>query len=237
VQAPTITNEDNLPLVFERVLVIVGGGEVDIGLLAGLHARGDAIIAADGGAEHCAQAGIVPEAIIGDMDSLVDKKKWIGKTRLIEIPEQETTDFEKCLYSTKAKVAIVLGVIGGRLDHTLAATDVLARYGRQRDIIMMGEEDLVVVVAGDFRFEVEPGARVSIHPLGQVTFACSKGLQYPLDGVELAPGLRTGTSNKAVAGSFEIIPRTDNQAPYLVIMDKKYLGNLVQKLAAGHQTP
>ena len=92
-------------------------------LLRDLDASGGHLVAADGGADHIATAGLTPEAIIGDFDSLSQPEDWLGRTRLLRIEEQETTDFEKALYSTYAPVTIALGMTGGRFDHTLAALD------------------------------------------------------------------------------------------------------------------
>src|SRR5690606_11977509 len=141
--------------------------------------------------------GLKPEAIIGDLDSLDNPLGWLGRTRLLHITEQETTDFEKALYSTRAPVTVALGMTGQRLDHTLAALDAVGRYAARRHIILVDEHDVALALTGRFSFTVAPGERVSVHPLARVTFWRSEGLEYPLDAVTLAPGLRTGTSNAA----------------------------------------
>ena len=46
----------------------------------------------------------------------------------MQIAEQETTDFEKAIYSTRAPVTVALGMTGKRFDHTLAALDAVTRY-------------------------------------------------------------------------------------------------------------
>ncbi len=212
----------------ENFLIIVGGGHVDVALLKTLYAEGAMVIGADGGADICAGAGIVPDAIIGDLDSLADSFRWGKKTKIIEIKEQDTTDFEKCLYSSEAPITICLGVTGKRLDHTLAALDVLARHAARRHMAIVSETDLVLAVRGKFAFEIEKGARVSVHPVTPITFATSVGLEFPLQGVELAPGLRTGTSNRALSGVFSIVPKGDENTPYLVIIDKSYLQTWVE---------
>lgn len=210
-------------LTFEGLLVIVGGGTVDFQLIRDLAAAGAHLVGADGGADRIVQAGHAPEAIIGDLDSLANPGEWLGRTRLLRIEEQDTTDFEKALYSTHAPLTIALGMTGRRFDHTLAALDAVARYARDRVIILVDEDDLAMALTGPFSFEVDPLDRVSVHPLLPIKFRRSIGLKYPLDGVRLAPGERTGTSNEATDGPFRIEPDPRSKAPWLLIVDRRYL--------------
>ncbi len=222
--------DNDPPLRFSDLLLIVGAGPVDVGLLKELHGKGAGLIAADGGANWCAKAGIVPDAIIGDMDSLANRGRWAAKTRLIEISEQDSTDFEKCLYSTSSPLVLGLGLTGGRLDHTLSALDVAARYAGKRRIILVDETDIALPVTGDFSFEMAKSARVSIHPVVPIRFLRSLGLAFPLAGVELAPGKRSGTSNRTETGAFEIVPEEgDKTTPYLVIMGKENLKKILEE--------
>jgi thiamine pyrophosphokinase len=207
---------------YEGLLVIVGGGTVDLDLLRDLYLSGAHLVGADGGADQIVKAGLKPEAIIGDFDSLENVDEWLGRTRLLRLAEQETTDFEKALYSTQAPVTIALGMTGKRFDHTLAALDAVTKYARDRIIILVDETDIAMGLTGPFSFEVAPHERVSVHPLLPQRFKRSVGLKYPLDSVRLAPGERTGTSNEAVAGPFRIEPE-GRQRPWLLILDRKYL--------------
>ncbi|HZY68286.1 MAG TPA: thiamine diphosphokinase [Devosia sp.] len=209
-------------LTFEGLLVIVGGGTVDHDLLRDLYVSGGHLVGADGGADQIVAAGLKPEAIIGDLDSLANAEEWLGRTRLVRIPEQDTTDFEKALYSTAAPVTVALGMTGKRFDHTLAALNAVTRYARDRIIILVDEADLAMALTGPFSFEVDPRERVSVHPLLPMRFKRSIGLRYPLDGVRLAPGERTGTSNEAVTGAFRIEPE-GRLKPWLLLLDRKYL--------------
>lgn len=218
--------------VFGDLLVIVGGGTVDPALLQELHASGGHLVGADGGADAIVAAGLSPELIVGDFDSLKNPHSWLGKTRLMQIDEQETTDFEKALYSTRAPVTVALGMTGGRFDHTLAALDAVAKYAHGRSILLVDEQDVALGLTGPFSFSVAPGERVSIHPLKPVTFRRSEGLRYPLDALHLAPGVRTGTSNEALSGPFTIEPEAGVHAPHLLILPRTYLGSLVDQLRA-----
>ena len=218
------------PLAFDGMLVVVGGGALDTHLLHHLAARGAHLVGADGGGDAIRAAGLVPEAIIGDFDSLADRQDWDARTKLIPIAEQETTDFEKALYSTAAPVTVGLGMTGKRFDHTLAALDAVARYAVGRRIILVDESDIALGLAGPFAFTVETGARVSVHPLTPTRFAASTGLLYPLDGLLLAPGVRTGTSNAAGDAAFTITPAEADAGVYLLILERRWLDTLVDAL-------
>lgn len=229
VQDEAFKRYPELPLEFDGPMVLVGGGTTDMDLLKSLAARGD-IVAADGGADVCAEAGLVPAAVIGDMDSVVDPDRWRREARFIMLDEQLTTDFEKCLYCTKAPVTVALGMTGRRFDHTLAALDSAGRYAEERRIVLVDETDIALVVSGSFSFTVAPGGRVSIHPLARIAFERSEGLEYPLDGLTLAPGVRTGTSNTAPTGAFSVVPAPGERAPWLLVIERTYLDALVDAL-------
>lgn len=232
---PNRPPESALPLAFEGTLVIVGGGAFDEYLLHQLAANGAHLVGADGGADVIRAAGLRPQAIIGDFDSLEDPADWDERTRLVRLPEQETTDFEKALYSTTAPVTVALGMTGRRFDHTLAALDAVARYARQRAIILVDEVDIALVLGGPFGFRVEYGTRVSIHPLTPTRFRRSTGLKYALDGLSLSPGVRTGTSNMAEAATFSIEPEPGDAGTYLLILERHWLWKLIDRLGADHE--
>ena len=46
----------------------------------------------------------------------------------------------------------------------------------------------------------------------------------------LAPGVRTGTSNKAMTGKFKIVPEEGIHAPYLLIIERRHLLRLIAQL-------
>ena len=62
-------------------VVIAGGGTLDVHLLHQLAAMGANLVGADGGGDVIAAAGLVPDAIIGDFDSLIDPQAWEARTR------------------------------------------------------------------------------------------------------------------------------------------------------------
>ena len=108
-------------LVFDRPVTLVGGGAVDRATVDEARAIAPELVAADSGADRLAGWGMVPAGVIGDMDSIGDPDRWrAGPTRFLSLAEQETTDFEKCLYATRAPFYIGVGFTGPRVDHLLA---------------------------------------------------------------------------------------------------------------------
>ncbi|MDB5586390.1 MAG: thiamine diphosphokinase [Devosia sp.] len=220
---------DGLPLVFEGPIAIVGGGNVDASLLRALAKMGVMLVGADGGGDAIGAAGLVPAAIIGDLDSLSDRAAWETRTRVIHIPEQITTDFQKAIYSTRAPVTLALGMTGKRLDHTLAALSAVLQFAPERKLLLIDEVDVAFAAVGAFAFEATAGERVSIHPLVRVGFVRSTGLFYPLDGLLLEPGGLIGTSNAATGGRVEIEP--EDNTPWLLILGKERLWDLLGELS------
>jgi thiamine pyrophosphokinase len=213
-------------VVFDRPMAIVGGGAVDPALLVELAARGIALVGADGGADAIGDAGLLPAAIIGDLDSLADRSEWEARSRVIHIAEQLTTDFQKSLYSTRAPVTLALGMTGKRLDHTLAALSAVLEYAPTRKLLLVDEVDVALAVVGPIAFDAAARERVSIHPLLPISFSHSTGLFYPMDGLTLEPGGLIGTSNEGTGGRIEIVP--EDETPWLLILGKERLWDMIE---------
>ncbi|MHA6296978.1 thiamine diphosphokinase [Devosia sp. CAU 1758] len=214
-----------LLLQFDRPLAIVGGGTVDPALLRELDGRNVALVGADGGGNAIGAAGLIPEAILGDLDSLEDRAGWEARTRVVHIPEQITTDFQKALYSTSAPVTLALGMTGKRLDHTLAALGALLEVAPHRKVILVDETDVALAVSGPFAFDAAPKERISVHPLVPIVFERTEGLFYPMNDLLLDPAGRLGTSNEGIGGRVEIVPVDDT--PWLLILGRERLWDLV----------
>lgn len=187
------------PIAFAGPVTLVGGGPFDGPALARARARAPVLIAADQAADRLAALGAMPALVVGDMDSIGDLDAWRAcAVTVLHLSEQDTTDFEKCLYATAAPLYLALGFTGGRLDHTLAVLHALLRYPEKRVVVIGEAEAIALVPAGrEFRLAVTPGSKVSIFPLAETTGLRSEGLVWPVEGLTLAPGHRIGTSNIA----------------------------------------
>lgn len=178
-------------------VTLIGGGAVGPGDLDLALARAPLLVAADSGADAAVAAGHLPDAVIGDLDSIAPEvQAAIPPARLHRVAEQDSTDFEKCLTRIAARFVIAVGFSGRRLDHTLAALTVMARVPAP-PVLMIAAEDVVFLCPPRLSLPLAAGTRVSLWPMGTVR-GSSTGLRWPIDGIEFSPAGRVGTSNEAL---------------------------------------
>ncbi|MRX50796.1 thiamine diphosphokinase [Paracoccus sp. S-4012] len=177
-------------------VTLIGGGEVEPADIDGAVALAPLVVAADSGADRALAHGLMPAAVIGDFDSISDAARAvIPAERLHPVPEQDSTDFEKCLTRISARFVLALGFTGARLDHTLAAVSVLARVPAP-PVLLIGPADVAFLAPPRLHLPLDPGTRVSLWPLGPA-LGTSLGLRWPIDGIDFAPAGAIGTSNEA----------------------------------------
>lgn len=213
--------------IAEHSVTLLGGGPVDPEHLNRVLRIAPELVAADGGANHAHALKIPVTHIVGDFDSLTNEQLWRNSgANLTHLDEQETTDFEKCLYATEARLYLGLGFIGGRLDHTLACMATLAKL-TDKTVILIGDEDIVFRCPSKLRIDMDARARVSLFPMSPVSAMTSKGLRWPLEGLSFAPDTKIGTSNEATGGPVEI---TVGAGALLVILPLSYLSGAIDAL-------
>ncbi|MCW9043706.1 MAG: thiamine diphosphokinase [Pseudopelagicola sp.] len=210
-------------------IALVGAGRVEIGDIALARRFTARVVAADGGAHACLDAGVVPERVIGDMDSadgLV--ARGIAPERIMRIPEQDSTDFDKALRHIRSPLVIGVGFLGARIDHELACYNVLQRHAARR-CVLLGEEDLVFLAPPQITLPLAEGTRVSLFPMGEVR-GRSEGLRWPIEGIAFAPDGRVGTSNMAVGSVAGPVKIEVDAAKMLVILPRAHLEAVVEAL-------
>lgn len=218
----------NIPdiTLFSETVTLLGGGELSAATVSEVLTRAPNLVVCDGAAEVALEMGQVPAAVIGDMDSIApETRSRLDPASLIELSEQETTDFDKALRTIRAPLVLGVGFMGARLDHELAAYNVLVRHP-DRPCILVGETDICFHMGKSVRLEVAPGTRVSLFPMAEVR-ASSRGLEWELDRLTLSPWGRVGTSNRA-RGPVEVEAYGDG---LLVIMPRDQLDVAIAALA------
>lgn len=183
--------------------VILGGAEIrNQALVKNLMKPNDYIVACDCGYRHCIALGVTPNLICGDFDShpnpMVD-------TETIVLPrEKDDTD---SVYAVKTALMrgyrdfLLLGMVGGRLDHTLGNLSVL-EY-----LESVGAHGLIVDDYGTIelvsdRRTVEPGCLYfSLLAVGgDASGVYIRNAKYPLKDAVIRGTYQYGVSNELLVG-------------------------------------
>jgi len=167
----------------------------------------DLIIAADGGAYHCQALGLTPDVLIGDLDSITKEVREnlsrLG-TQLILYPrDKDETDLELALrfaVDHNAEEILLLGILGGRLDQTLANLLLLSRPEWQPVRLMVADGPdfaLLIRPGSPLTLQAQTGDIVSLIPLTRtVTGVSTEGLRWSLQDATLEFGSTLGISNE-----------------------------------------
>jgi thiamine pyrophosphokinase len=168
----------------------------------------DWVVAADSGVDLAITIGVLPDLIVGDMDSLKDVRVLdrYPADRVLRFPQdKDETDTEigiRLLREKGCSDITVAGGGGGRLAHTLGLL-ALFRRDPAPDCWITGRE-IVRKLTGQSAFTGCRETVFSFFPLGPVRISHSIGLQWALDGMEWDEG-DVGISNIGTTDRIEVI--------------------------------
>jgi len=187
---------------------------------------GDYIVAADGGLRYLEEAGVKPDLIVGDFDTLGYEPDRENVIRL-QVEKDWTDTFvamEKGM-ELGYRTFEFYGCLGGKLEHTIANLQHL-KWLADRGLtgVMKGENRLVTTVfpsegqTGCLVLEPRSEGLISVFSL---TDRCSgvtiRGLKYTLEEGELTSSFPLGVSNEFIGKPAEI---TVEEGVLLVVMEK-----------------
>ena len=176
-----------------------------------LIARAAYVIAADAGVSVCLAAGRVPDACVGDFDSVDPADLAHAERQGAELhthpARKDESDLDLALGLARSKgfrAVDVTAASSGRLDHTLAALGTLVRAAPLRARCV--EPDFIAhVVDADAHASLHltcaPGTILSVFAVGGDAVVSARGVSYPLDRTTLAPLSSLGLSNVAAASA------------------------------------
>lgn len=161
--------------------------------------KADFIIACDGAADKLIQRNIVPQLIIGDLDSLSQETFEKYKDITLKVSRQDNTDLMKaiewCIESGRKKVHI-LGANGGREDHTIGNLFAITSYATKLHLKLYTDTGFFVALAKSKELKTYKGQQVSLFPQPLSMKITTKGLKFPLENRSL-PYIHSGTLNEA----------------------------------------
>ncbi|NMB83195.1 MAG: thiamine diphosphokinase [Ignavibacteria bacterium] len=161
------------------------------------------LICADGGANTAFKYKLLPQVIIGDLDSIsktaLDYYK--AKSKVIKITRQNDTDVEKCLkYAIKKKFneVVLVGATGDRLDHSFCNLGIVLKFSDKIKISVIHQKSVLQSYSGNVTLKTIPGEVISLYGISRSTKIYSSGLKYQLKNISLPFGERESTSNIAL---------------------------------------
>jgi thiamine pyrophosphokinase len=166
------------------------------------------ILAADGAADQLVGMGVVPEFVVGDMDSIsmATLETIDGVAEMVVDTDQNSTDFEKVLQFSRDQLwhhILVLGIHGGDFEHTLNNWSVFMRHSRQQLLTALDRRRYAIPVLTSVRVELAPDELVSLIPQPSARLTTS-GLRWPLTNEPLILGEREGARNRALDGAVHL---------------------------------
>lgn len=209
----------------QEIVTLLGASKASEAVLDESTALAPRLVAADGGAVQALAHGVMPEAVIGDLDSLPDAvRAQIPADRLHQIAEQHSTDFDKALRHIAAPLVLAVGFTGQRLDHELAVYNALVRNADRRAIVV-GEHDICFHLGTELHLNLPPGCRLSLFPMTDLRCE-SEGLRWATGDIAFSPAGRVGTSNEVAQTPVKLRPDGPGM---LVILPR---GQLTRAIAA-----
>ena len=191
---------------FNKPFIILANGQYPshLSALNMLHTAGT-IICTDGSANKLLENGLIPNVIIGDMDSTtVDQNSFKGL--YVKIIDQENTDLDKAFEWCKLNNLSPLTVLGTsqlREDHTIGNLILLANYSDELDINFVTDYFTITCHHGKRSFTSFKQQLVSIVPVEDIQSITTEGLEFPLID-EPFPLSSRGISNRATGHQFII---------------------------------
>lgn len=180
------------------------------------------LICADKGWKYAQKYGLTPDMIIGDFDS---SERPDFENTVILPAEKDVTDSEAALdYAVEHgfQRIVMLGGLGGRLDHTMGNIALLAKYCERPgiEVFIKDCQNLAFMksagaftIAGDDKYKYVGLLSYG----GDVTGLTLKGFKYELDDHTLTDDTTLGVSNELTDGCGRV---TFKAGRLLVIMSR-----------------
>ncbi|MDO5715119.1 MAG: thiamine diphosphokinase [Tissierellia bacterium] len=195
-----------------RGLLVSGGQSVSKEIL--MPYQEDFILCADGGLRTLQKYGMIPDLVMGDMDSMDEKSfQYLKKHHIKTITyprEKDGTDTELCLWKFAEmgmEEVIIVNALGTRMDHSLANMYGLV-YLKKKGIkgkILDDHNEIYYCEVGEYKFSQNDKKYISFLPVTEQMTYSSNGLRYETHHLTICrPYAGHGISNE-ILGQIAII--------------------------------
>lgn len=165
----------------------------------------DLVIAADSGVDRAVAIRLPIDIAVGDFDSVdpakLDDARASGVELVSHPAAKDATDLELALRLAAARGAtsiVMVGGLGGRLDHLLGNLGVLCNeHLAACDVSILTATTRVWVVRGKRSLAVARGTTISLITVGTPAVVTTNGLRWELDHASVPAATSLGISNVA----------------------------------------
>ena len=184
--------------------VIVGGADIrNYDAAVGLLKPDDYVIFCDSGLKHMEKLGVKPGLIVGDFDSHENPKLPV-ETVVLPCIKDDTDS----VFAAKEAVRrgfdefLFLGVIGGRLDHTIGNVSVLLKLHSLGKKAVIADDYGLMQVIGAEGAEIDDTCRFFslLNIDGTAKHINVTGAKYPVTDGEITTEYQYGISNEVLPG-------------------------------------
>ena len=165
----------------------------------------DFVICADRGGVYAKDMDILPDLLLGDMDSIPQDILLEYKEKKVDMTlypsEKDMTDSEIAILRAVdmgADELVIMGALGSRLDHSMANICMLKKLV-DMDVraTIVNENNEITLIKDELELKKDCGYRLSLLPLTQkVAGVTLIGLKYTLEDATLEMGTSLGISNE-----------------------------------------
>jgi thiamine pyrophosphokinase len=189
-----------------RAAIFLNGAPDPPDLLRRVAARADLVVAADGGARYALGAGIVPDLVVGDMDSLGEVREIEERGAVLERHPvgKDKMDGHLAVMAARNRGATAVDLLcaaGGRFSALFAVPHILLASERMGlgATMIAGWGRAFVLEAGSRTVAGEPRDSVSVFPFtGPAIGVTLDGFVYPLEDARLEVGDTLGFHNELI---------------------------------------
>ena len=165
-----------------KTIILAGAHIDDYSWLGQQITQNDFVICADSGARHAHAIDIIPDMIVGDMDSISSDlmEYYADKTAVINDDDQNKTDMMKALDNCDTNQSVeIFGAVGQRADHDFSNYLILKSMPSPDNITLRTPHDTRRIITKSFEIKGNTGDKIGIFPMSPIKNMHFSGLKFP----------------------------------------------------------
>jgi thiamine pyrophosphokinase len=187
-----------------RAAIFLNGAPDPPELLRRVADGADLVVAADGGARYAVEAGVIPDLVVGDMDSFGGTREVEERGAVLERHpvRKDKMDGHLAILAVRERGASAVDLLcaaGGRFSALFAVPHIMlaSERGGMWTTMVAGWGEAFVLEAGSRAVTGVPGDSVSVYPFtGPAIGVTLVGFEYPLRDARLEVGDTLGFHNE-----------------------------------------